>query len=259
MQMWLPFLRRNLGPVEPVGALPAHCARRSTRSSTRRSATAAPSRMPTSATTCCRCCCGARHEDGSPMTDRELRDELITLLTAGHETSATALAWAFERLLRTPHAMQRPAGRGRIGRRRLRGGGREGDAARAPGDRSTWRASCKLDVQTRRVDDSAPARSWCRRSRSCSSCPQVYPRRRTSSGPSGSSDGQPAPYTWIPFGGGVRRCLGAAFAQLEIKTVLQTVVAQREPAARPIRRRSAAPPAPCDARARARDAMAVVT
>jgi cytochrome P450 len=39
-------------------------------------------------------------------------------------------------------------------------------------------------------------------------------------------DGQPAPYTWIPFGGGVRRCLGAAFAQLEIRTVLQTVVAR---------------------------------
>ena len=39
------------------------------------------------------------------MTDRELRDELITLLTAGHETTATALAWAFERLVRTPHAL----------------------------------------------------------------------------------------------------------------------------------------------------------
>ena len=45
---------------------------------------------------------GARHEDGSPMSDRELRDELITLLAAGHETTATALAWAFERLLRNP-------------------------------------------------------------------------------------------------------------------------------------------------------------
>src|SRR5215210_3147854 len=49
----------------------------------------------------------ARHEDGAPMTDTELRDELITLLTAGHETTATGLAWAFERLLRTPRAMER--------------------------------------------------------------------------------------------------------------------------------------------------------
>ena len=49
----------------------------------------------------------ARHEDGSPMTDSELRDELMTLLTAGHETTATGLAWAFERLLRTPRVLAR--------------------------------------------------------------------------------------------------------------------------------------------------------
>ncbi len=42
----------------------------------------------------------ARHEDGSPMSDQELRDELMTLLVAGHETTATSLAWAFERLVR---------------------------------------------------------------------------------------------------------------------------------------------------------------
>ena len=52
----------------------------------------------------------ARHEDGSPMTDTELRDELMTLLTAGHETTATGLAWAFERLLRTPRALERLTG-----------------------------------------------------------------------------------------------------------------------------------------------------
>ena len=44
----------------------------------------------------------ARHEDGAPMSDVELRDELMTLLTAGHETTATGFSWAFERLLRTP-------------------------------------------------------------------------------------------------------------------------------------------------------------
>ena len=49
----------------------------------------------------------ARHEDGSPMSDVELRDELMTLLTAGHETTATGLSWAFERLLRTPRVMER--------------------------------------------------------------------------------------------------------------------------------------------------------
>ena len=50
---------------------------------------------------------GARHEDGSPMSDIELRDELMTLLTAGHETTATGLSWAFERLLRTPRVLER--------------------------------------------------------------------------------------------------------------------------------------------------------
>ena len=49
----------------------------------------------------------ARHEDGSPMSDQELRDELMTLLVAGHETTATSLAWAFERLVRAPAALER--------------------------------------------------------------------------------------------------------------------------------------------------------
>ena len=52
----------------------------------------------------------ARHDDGSPMSDVELRDELLTLLTAGHETTATGLSWAFERLLRTPNVMERALG-----------------------------------------------------------------------------------------------------------------------------------------------------
>ena len=51
----------------------------------------------------------ARHEDGSPMSDQELRDELMTLLVAGHETTASELAWAFERLVRTPGRDGAPA------------------------------------------------------------------------------------------------------------------------------------------------------
>ena len=49
----------------------------------------------------------ARHEDGSPMSDEEMRDELLTLLTAGHETTATSLAWAVERLCRHPAKLDR--------------------------------------------------------------------------------------------------------------------------------------------------------
>ena len=59
----------------------------------------------------------ARHDDGSAMSDQELRDELMTLLVAGHETSATALAWALEALSRHPAALEQAARRGRRGRR----------------------------------------------------------------------------------------------------------------------------------------------
>ena len=59
------------------------------------------------ATTSSRLLLSARDEDGNPLTDRELRDELITLLLAGHETTATSIGWAFERLLRTPRALER--------------------------------------------------------------------------------------------------------------------------------------------------------
>ena len=80
----------------------------------------APRRAPTwpSATTCSRMLLQARHEDGSPMTDEELRDELMTLLVAGHETTATALAWALEALARHPAALARLRDGG--GRRRGR-------------------------------------------------------------------------------------------------------------------------------------------
>ena len=103
--MWLPFLRRNLGPWSPwarfvrlraeVDALVYDEIRR------RRSDPDSGERDDVLSLLL-----GARHEDGSAMTDVELRDELITLLTAGHETSATALAWAFERLLRNPDALR---------------------------------------------------------------------------------------------------------------------------------------------------------
>jgi cytochrome P450 len=104
--MWLPFLRRNLGPWSPwvrfqrvrraVDDLVYDEIRR------RRADPDAGARDDMLSLLL-----QARHEDGSAMSDQELRDELITLLTAGHETSATALAWAFERLLRTPPVLER--------------------------------------------------------------------------------------------------------------------------------------------------------
>ena len=104
-----PPLRRNLGPLQPLGALPRAPARRSTRSSTRRSPCTAPSGAGEEGERddVLSLLIAARHEDGSPMSDAELRDELVTILAAGHETTATGLAWAIERLLRNPRGARR--------------------------------------------------------------------------------------------------------------------------------------------------------
>ena len=88
----------------------------------------------------------ARDEDGRPLTDAELRDELVTLLVAGHETTATGLAWAFELLPHNPRVLDAAARVARRGRRRVPRRGGQGDAARAPGDprrRAAWCAASR--------------------------------------------------------------------------------------------------------------------
>jgi cytochrome P450 len=222
LQMWLPFLRRDLGPWSPwarfvklradVDALVYDEIRR------RRSEPDAAERDDVLSLLL-----GARHEDGSPMSDRELRDELITLLTAGHETSATGLAWAFERLLRNPGAM-------RSLQAEIDGGGDEyADAV----VKETLRVRPVIVDVARLVTADVDLGRWRVRAGAIvvpaialvQLMPEVYPDPYEFR-PERFLDGQPAPYTWIPFGGGVRRCLGAPFAQLEIRTVMQTVLAQ---------------------------------
>ena len=127
----------------------------------------------------------ATHEDGSPMSDSELRDELLTLLVAGHETTANALSWAVERLCRHPARMERLTAEVRAGRGHLPAGDDPGDAAPAPGDldraaqtagadgaRRAGAARRRLD---RAVDPPRPPP------------PRHLPRTRTSSVPSASS------------------------------------------------------------------------
>lgn len=175
----------------------------------------------------------ARDEDGRAMSDVELRDELLTLLVAGHETTATSLAWAVERLLRHPDGLERLAHDSEytsavvkeilrlrpvvaIVLRRLREplviAGRELPAG-------TTVAPCILLVH-RRED--------------------LY-RRPEEFRPERFLDKAPGTYGWIPFGGGVRRCLGAAFAQVEMQVVLETLArsVRLEPVGEPegVRRR----------------------
>ncbi len=162
----------------------------------------------------------ARHEDGGPMSDEELRDELITLLTAGHETSATALAWTFERLLRSPPALERLLG------------DLDDEAYLDAVVKETLRVRPVVIDVARVVKRDVEIGGWSIPAGTIvvpaialvQLRPDLYPEPRAFRPERFLGDEQPPSYSWIPFGGGVRRCIGAAFAQLEIKTVLRTVL-----------------------------------
>ena len=178
----------------------------------------------------------ARHDDGSEMTEEELRDELMTLLVAGHETSATALAWALEALARHPAALARL-------QEELDAGEDEYlDAV----IKETLRLRPVIALVLRRLTEPAeiggrllPAGAV------VAPCiylvhrrPDVYPEPRAFR-PERFLERPAGTYTWFPFGGGVRRCLGASFAQFEMKVVLRELLTRmdiRPARARPERR-----------------------
>jgi cytochrome P450 len=164
----------------------------------------------------------AQHEDGSPLTDRELRDELVTVVGAGHETTATALAWAVERLVRHPEAMERlradedGAYTDAVIHETLRTRPVIVDVAR------------KLTAPLRIAGHDLPAGTLVLASiTSVHARADVYPEPEAFR-PERFVDDGPGTYTWIPFGGGVRRCLGAAFAQEEMRIVLREIAARAE-------------------------------
>ena len=182
----------------------------------------------------------ARDEDGQPIPDRELRDELLTLLVAGHETTASAMAWAFERLLRQPGLEERLAGE--LGE----GEERHLDAV----IKETLRLRPVLPIVARKLKAPFELGGY-RFPRGTVLMPCIYLLHRNPSiypepdefRPERFLDRQPEAYSWIPFGGGVRRCLGASFASFEMRTVLRTIISRAalEPAgggAEPIKRRS---------------------
>jgi cytochrome P450 len=165
----------------------------------------------------------ARDEDGSPLTDRELRDELITLLLAGHETTATSIGWAFERLLRTPAALQRLTDEVKAGEP-----GEYMDAVIKetlrvrPVVTEVFRAAAEpTELGGYLVE---PGTQLAASIFLVQYDPALYPPDPQAFRPERFLEGAPEPYTWIPFGGGVRRCLGAAFAQLEMEIVLAAIL-----------------------------------
>jgi cytochrome P450 len=166
----------------------------------------------------------ATHEDGSPMSDEELRDELVTLLVAGHETTANALAWAVERLCRHPEKLQRLTDEVRIG---------ESSYLEAV-VQETLRLRPVISIVLRRLVE--PMEIGGRLLPAGASIvpsihlvhrrADIYPRPNEFL-PERFLEQPPGTYTWIPFGGGVRRCLGATFAQFEMETVLRELVMRR--------------------------------
>ncbi|MDP9189154.1 MAG: cytochrome P450, partial [Actinomycetota bacterium] len=172
----------------------------------------------------------ARDPEGEGMDDRELRDQLMTLLMAGHETTATALAWAFDLLFRRPDAL-----------------GRLREEVEAGAETAYMDAVIEETLRLRPVvpfvgrelrrpaalgGNELPAGTTV--------MPSIY---LAHTDPASFSDpyafrperflgDAPDTYSWVPFGGGTRRCIGAAFAQLEMRVVLRTVLrrATLEPA-----------------------------
>jgi cytochrome P450 len=163
----------------------------------------------------------ARFEGGEAMTDTDLRDQLMTLLLAGHETTATALAWSFDLLLRHPEPLARL-------RESLAAG--EDDYLRATISESL-RLRPVIPLAGRRLakelsvdgltlpagTDVTPA-IWLTHTRA-----DLYPEPFAFR-PERFLDDGPETYAWIPFGGGIRRCLGAAFAEFEMRIVLREVL-----------------------------------
>ena len=169
----------------------------------------------------------ARDEDGEPMSDRELRDELVTLLVAGHETTATGLAWTFDLLLHHPQVL------GRL-RRELAEGGEEyldavvKEALRVrtvvPGIGRVVRGEpFQLGGYTipPGVEINPSIAVTHRRGDRYPDPLEFRPERFL-------GDDAPDTYTWIPFGGGTRRCLGASFALQEMRVVTRRILARTE-------------------------------
>jgi cytochrome P450 family 135 len=168
----------------------------------------------------------ARDEDGEPLDEPELRDQLVTLLLAGHETTATALAWAFDALFRNPDV-----------RARLEASLPEGDAYLDAVVEETLRVRPTVPDVGRRIGEPlelggaeplpagtavfASVHLLHRR-------PDVFPDPLAFRPERFLGEDRPSTYAWVPFGGGMRRCLGAAFAQYEMRVVLRTILESRD-------------------------------
>lgn len=166
----------------------------------------------------------ARYEDGSPLSEKELRDELLTLLTDGPTSSS--LAWAFERLLRHPE---------KLARLQAEVDGGETNEYMDAVVQETLRLCPPVPIVARRLVEPMQLGGYLLPAgTTVAPCvylihrrEDVYPHPRSFL-PERFLEKKPGTYTWIPFGGGARRCLAASYAELEMKRVLRTVLSEVE-------------------------------
>ncbi|MDF2823644.1 MAG: cytochrome [Mycobacterium sp.] len=162
------------------------------------------------------------YEDGTPMTRSEIGDELLTLLAAGHETTASTLAWSFERISRHPTVLQ-------------------GLVTEAEDDGNEYRQAVILEVQRNRTVIDFAGRHVLAPVFELGDflIPQGYSVSVAIGQVHGNADefpdpqrfdpqrflgARPSTFGWVPFGGGTRRCVGAAFANMEMDVVLRTIL-----------------------------------
>jgi cytochrome P450 family 138 len=165
------------------------------------------------------------YEDGSAMSRKDIGDELLTLLAAGHETTASTLGWAFERLTRHPDVLSALV-------EEADNGGQDCNELRQATILEVQRARTVIDFAARRVYPPVFQLGEWGIPRGDSIIvsiaqihddPDIYPDPERFD-PQRYIGGKPSTFAWIPFGGGTRRCVGAAFANMEMDVVLRTVL-----------------------------------
>jgi cytochrome P450 len=217
--VFLPWLRRRLGGRSPWARLLASIRELDElllEQIRRRRATADLDARPDLLTRMVQ----TRDEDGTGMTDGEIRDELVTLLVAGHETTSGALAFAVEQIVHHPPVLDRLEAEIAAGNDKYVDAVVKESLRRRP---VLPIAGRKLTARARLGDYVLPEGAVLM---PCSYLlhhePDLYPYPDEFD-PTRFVDRSPGTYTWIPFGGGIRRCVGAAFGTLEMKVVLRTM------------------------------------
>ncbi len=167
----------------------------------------------------------ARGEDGKGLSDSEIRDDLITLMLAGHETTATTLAWVFDLLLHHPDALRRVQAEAQSGEEAFTTAVIHETLRIRPPAPFTARVAAQpfpiggylVDAGTRIVVHII----------AINRNPAIYAHPNEFR-PERFLGSRPETYAWVPFGGGVKRCLGAAFSLRELVTVLHTLLREGE-------------------------------